>query len=158
MFFTFLILYKCYHIAQSITYVPKYEPNAKLVGIKARGRISRRWLQENKARQILRKQTVLHSDTYTYVCLSGGKKLQFFDKFSLLCFLVSNVLGFALCLITDKLISRIFIYSFNEYGYNGKITLFSQTITLQRKSDENMNKSILIAFRLGYTTLPRVWQ
>ena len=92
---------------------------------------------------------------YTYVCLSGGKKLQFFDKFSLLCFLVSNVLGFALCLITDKLISRIFIYSFNEYGYNGKITLFSQTITLQRKSDENMNKSILIAFRLGYTTLPR---
>ena len=35
-------------------------------------------------------------DTYTYVCVSEGKKCLFFGKFGVLCFLVTSVLKFAL--------------------------------------------------------------
>ena len=38
----------------------------------------------------------LHSDTHTYVCVSGGKKRSFFGKFGVLCLLVTSVLRFAL--------------------------------------------------------------
>ena len=38
----------------------------------------------------------LPPDTYTYVCVSGGKKCSFFRKFGVLCFLEAPVLGFAL--------------------------------------------------------------
>ena len=38
----------------------------------------------------------LPPDTYTYVCVSGGKKCSFFGKFGVLCFLETPVLGFAL--------------------------------------------------------------
>ena len=50
----------------------------KFVNNKAKGRISKRVLQENKARQI-------------HVCVSGGKKCSFFGKFGVLCFLVTPV-------------------------------------------------------------------
>ena len=38
----------------------------------------------------------LHLDTHTYVCVSGCKKCSFFEKFSLLCFLETPILRFAL--------------------------------------------------------------
>ena len=57
------------------------------VGNKAKERISKRELQENKARQIFRK---------TNVCVSGGKKWSFSGKFHVFCFLVTPVLSFAL--------------------------------------------------------------
>ena len=52
------------------------------VGNKAKERISKRVLQENKARQIFRK---------TNVCVSGGKKWSFSGKFHVFCFLVTPV-------------------------------------------------------------------
>ena len=56
-----------------------------MVGNKAKGRISKRELQENKA---------------GHGCVSGGKKCLLFGKFDVLCFLVTPVLKFAL--INDK--------------------------------------------------------
>ena len=53
----------------------------------AKGRISKRAFQENKARQIFRKTNISYPpDTHSYV-LSGGKKCSFFVKFRVLCFL-----------------------------------------------------------------------
>ena len=45
----------------------------------------------------------LPPDTYTYMCVSGGKKCSFFGKFGLLCFLETPVLRFALLSIAVKL-------------------------------------------------------
>ena len=55
-----------------------------IVGNKAKGRISKRVSQENKARQIFTKRTCF----IPYVCVSRGKKCWFFGK--------SDVLSFAL--------------------------------------------------------------
>ena len=69
----------------------------KIIGNKAKGRISKGVLQENKTRQIFRKKKISYPpDTYTQVCVLGDKKCLFFGKFSVLCFLVTPVLGFAL--------------------------------------------------------------
>ena len=38
----------------------------------------------------------LPPDTYTYVCVPGGKKCLFYGKFGVLCFLETPVLRFAL--------------------------------------------------------------
>ena len=57
---------------------------SNFVGNKAIGRISKRMLQGNKARQIFSKNVL------------GGKKCSFFEKFGVLCFLVTPVLKFAL--------------------------------------------------------------
>ena len=56
---------------------------SELVGNKAKGRISKRVFQENKAL------------TCAYVCVSGGKCL-FFGKFGVLCFLETTVMSIAL--------------------------------------------------------------
>ena len=40
---------------------------------------------------------------HTYLCVSGSKKRSFFGKFSVLCILVTSVLRFALCHITDDI-------------------------------------------------------
>ena len=55
---------------------------SKIVGNKAKGRISKRVLQENKAWQIFRKTNISN--------VSGGKKYSFFRKFGVLCFLVTR--------------------------------------------------------------------
>ena len=55
----------------------------KIVSNKAKGRISKRVFQENKAR-------------HTYISVSGGKKCLFFGKFGVLCFLETPVLRFPL--------------------------------------------------------------
>ena len=69
----------------------------KRVGNKANRRISKWVFQENKARQLFRKnKNFLPSDTHTYVCISGGKKCKFSRKFGMLCFLETPKLRFAL--------------------------------------------------------------
>ena len=69
----------------------------KFVGNKAKGRISKRVFQENKARQIFRKnERFLPPDTHAYVCVSGGKNIRFCGKFGVLCFLETPFLRFGL--------------------------------------------------------------
>ena len=64
---------------------------------KAKGRISKRVLQENKPRQIFPKnEHFLPPDTNTYVFVSGGKKCSLFGKFIVRCFLETPVLRFTL--------------------------------------------------------------
>ena len=64
---------------------------ANFVGNKAKGRISKRVLQENKARQIFRKTNIFYP-----LIRTGGKKCSFFGKFGVFCFLETPVLRFAL--------------------------------------------------------------
>ena len=92
--------------------------------------ISKQVFQENKARQNFPKNEPFlplmrvrvrgyflspdtHTDTHTYVCVSGGKKCQFFEKFGVLCFLEIPVLRFALLpyyrLIFNCFVSEIII-------------------------------------------------
>ena len=72
----------------------------KLVGNTAKGRISKWAFRENKARQTFRKTKISYplicTRTCAYVCVSGGKKCSFFEKFDVLCFLEIPVLRFAL--------------------------------------------------------------
>ena len=65
-------------------------------GTKAKGQISKRVLQENKVRQILRRTNISYPDTHTHVCVSGGKKFSYFGKFGVFYFLVTSVLRFVL--------------------------------------------------------------
>ena len=62
----------------------------KVVGNKAKGRISKRVFQESKACQNFRETNI------SYVCVSGGKKCFFLENFGMLCFLETPVLRFAL--------------------------------------------------------------
>ena len=78
----------------------------------------------------------LPPDTHTYICVSGGKKCSFFGKFSMLCFLETPVLRFALLpyyrrkvllfIITasSKSFSKIYTYEFQLE--NGKLMIHSQ--------------------------------
>ena len=78
----------------------------KVVGNKAKGRISKRMFQESKARQnfrktnisylLIRTRTRTRIRTHTYVCVSGRKKCLFFGNFGVLCFLETSVLRFPL--------------------------------------------------------------
>ena len=68
----------------------------KFVSNKAKVQISKQVFQENKASQIFRKTNISYPDTKTYVCVSGGNKCSFFDKFDVLCFLGTPVLRLAL--------------------------------------------------------------
>ena len=60
-----------------------------IVGNKAKGRISKRVFQENRARQVFQKRTFL-TPIHTR-CVSGGKKCSFLGKFGFLCFLQTPV-------------------------------------------------------------------
>ena len=64
------------------------------VGNKAKGRISERVFQENKACQIFRKTNISYPLIRTRVCVSEGKKGSFFGKFGVLCFLETPILRF----------------------------------------------------------------
>ena len=71
----------------------KQEPY--FVGNEAKGRISKRVFQENKASpNFPKKEHLLPTDTDTDVCVSGTKKCSFFGKFGVLCFLKTPVLRF----------------------------------------------------------------
>ena len=54
----------------------------RFVGNKAKGQISKRVLQENKALQIFRKTNISYP-------VSGGKKCSFLGKFGAFCFLIT---------------------------------------------------------------------
>ena len=62
------------------------------VGNKAKGRISKLVLQENKARQVFRKTNI----SYPRLRIRGKKCSFFFRKFGVLCFLGTPVLRFTL--------------------------------------------------------------
>ena len=68
--------------------------NNHIVGNKAKGRISKRVFQDSKARQNFRKTNISYPD-------------KFFENFGVLCFLETLVLRFALCLITDEILTEI---------------------------------------------------
>ena len=78
----------------------KYLPHLlrlKLVGNKAKVRISERVLQQKKTRQIFRKTNISYPLIRTRTCaLTGGKKCSSFQKFGMLCFLVTPLLRFVL--------------------------------------------------------------
>ena len=78
-----------------------------IVSNTAKGRISKLVLQENRARQIFqKKQTFLIPWAHSYVCASEGKKCFLFGKFSLLCFLVTPVLRFAILPYYRQIVER----------------------------------------------------
>ena len=66
------------------------------VGIKAKGRISKRVLHKKNKTNFQKNKYLLPPDTHTHVCVSGGKKYSFFEKFGMLCFFVRPVLRFTL--------------------------------------------------------------
>ena len=69
----------------------------RLVGNKAKGRISKRVFQENKARQIFRKTDMSYSMIHTRTCpYRGVRNIRFFEKCGVLCFLETLVLRFTL--------------------------------------------------------------
>ena len=69
------------------------------VGNKAKGRISERVFQENKACQIFRKTNISHPVILPRTCrYQGVRNIHFPGKFSVLCFLETPVLIFALLL------------------------------------------------------------
>ena len=70
--------------------------NSLLVGNTAKGRISKRVLQEKKTRQIFRKRNISFLLIRTHVCLSGDKICSFFGKSGGLFFFVTPVLRLTL--------------------------------------------------------------
>ena len=71
-----------------------------IVGNKAKGRISKRVFQENKAHQIFRKTNISYHTKTHHAKFSEKRtllnKCMFFGKFGVLCFLETTVLRFAL--------------------------------------------------------------
>ena len=74
----------------------------QVVGNKAKGRISKRVFQENKACQIVRKTNISYPLIRTRTCVSEGNKCSFFRNFGVLCFLEHPILDSPFCLITDE--------------------------------------------------------
>ena len=74
---------KLYEGLKLITWKLFHDP--EIVGNTAKGRISKRMFQENKACQIFRKTNISYS-------ASGSKKCSFFGKFDMLCFLETPIL------------------------------------------------------------------
>ena len=69
----------------------------EFVGSKAKGRISKRVLQENKSMpNFVKNKYFLPRDTHRCVCVSRGEKYFFFRKLGVLCFLVTPALIVAL--------------------------------------------------------------
>ena len=93
----------------------------------AKGRISKRVLQENKHIKFSEKYTYLAPppDMHTYVCVSGGKQCLFFEKFGVLCFLVTSVVRFSLLLYYRRYVKKMMLrcQRSNEFFY--LITIFS---------------------------------
>ena len=83
-------LYTLVTVVKVDTFKSKNLIYGKFVGNKAKGRISKRMFQENRAHQIFRKTNISYPP---YVCVSGRKKCSFFRKFDVLCFLETPVLS-----------------------------------------------------------------
>ena len=52
--------------------------------------------KKTKHAKFFEKRTFLTPNTHTYVCVSGGKKIPYFGKLNVLCFLITSVLRFAI--------------------------------------------------------------
>ena len=65
--------------------------------------LSKRWLQENKARQISPNDEHAYINKRTLVCILGSKKWSSFGELGVLCFLVTTVCNRTFCLISDDL-------------------------------------------------------
>ena len=72
----------------------------------SKGRISKLVLQENKTRQIFRKENISYPLIRTRVCVSRGKKCSFFEKFGVFCFLVTAILRFGLLPYYRQIVKR----------------------------------------------------
>ena len=71
---------------------------------KAKGQISKRMFQENKARQIFRKTNISYPLIRTHTCAyQGVRNVLFFGKLGVLCFLETPVMRFVFCRITDDI-------------------------------------------------------
>ena len=82
------------------------------VGNKAKGRISKRKFQENKARQIFSKTNISYPLMHTRTCAyQGVRNVCFFGKFGVLFFLKHLFWDLPFCVITDDFCRR----SFNDY-------------------------------------------
>ena len=101
LFLTKLQAFMCFaqHLRMSFS-------ERQFVGYKAKGRISERGFQENKTCQIFRKTNISYPLIRTTYLFTGGKKCSFFEKFGMFCFLETSVLKFALCFITNELLSE----------------------------------------------------
>ena len=111
-YFRFLIIFiKIYIFVQE-------KSMDSFVGNMAKGRISKRVFQENKARQIFQKTNHSYPLIYLRVRIRG-KKCSFFGRFGVLSFIETPVLRFALLPYYRRLMVRrertIF---FTEYLYN----------------------------------------
>ena len=92
----FLLFFEWTRILLEIFYsAPNY--SLHFLGSKAKGRVSKRLLQENMASQIFRKTNISYPMIRTRLCAyQEGKKWSFFGKFGVLFFLVTPVLRFLL--------------------------------------------------------------
>ena len=84
------------------------------VGNTAKGRISKRVFQENKARQIFRKTNISYPLIRTRTCAYRGKKCSFFGKFDVPCFLEKPVLRFALLLYYRRFFTSKFAAGYRD--------------------------------------------
>ena len=118
-------------------------------GGKAKGRISKRVLQVNKARQIFRKTNMSYPLVQTHVCVSGGKKRSFFAKFDLLCFLVTLVLRFALLPYYRRLVQK----NQKEPFPSTETFLFKQKKLLTQNKTKLTQPTILMKRQMNYLSL-----
>ena len=75
--------------------------------------------KKNKAHQIFRKTNISNPLIRTYVCVSGGKKCSFFEKFGVLCFFETPVLRFALLPYYRRYVFQIFCKIFSVLYIGG---------------------------------------
>ena len=108
----------------------------QFVGNKARGRISARVFQENKARQIFRKTNIFYSLIRTRTCAyQGVKNVRFWENLACFVFLEHPFWDSPFCLITDS-----FCCSPNNYeNVSRKITEFDKEKA--RCKEHNSSKS-----------------
>ena len=64
-------------------------------------------IHSHNSSAIWKNKHFLPPDTYTYMCVLGGKKYLFFVKFGVLCFLVTFVLRFALLLYCGQIYKNL---------------------------------------------------
>ena len=68
--------------------------NSSVIGQK--GQSQNGYFKKQNAPNFTKNEHFLPPDTYTYVCVSGGKKYLFFAKIGVPCFLETPVLRFSL--------------------------------------------------------------
>ena len=127
-----------------------------IVSNKAKGRISKRVFQENKARQIFRKTNISYP-WHAYIRVSGRKICSFFGKFGELCFLEISVLRFALLpyywrnVVLKMLLQKILKVQQGKKWLSQRI-VFSKMFTFM-----NLSPWILFKFRDDRVSSFLIW-